>query len=285
MTRKPARKNDDSRNYLMLGTGAIALGAVAGILWFGSQNLMAPPASAPQAGQKTSPVAQTPARPSEPAPEVAVSGTGSDAIRFRETLAPEPVAGPEASEENTAEEGLQVPFEIEEIAGALGVLQLDEDGNLVLDHTAHGLLEEAFLFRDPMDESQLEELRALIETGLGGAAGEQAAEVAERFFRYSSAFREISDTIGMRSDPRSLKNDYEQVMRLRRAHLGPELAEQIYGAEEKLTRYTLETMDIQNDPALSDEERESRQQAAADAAGIMLDNSQDPDEESGNLQN
>lgn len=285
MTRKPARKNDDSRNYLMLGTGAIALGAVAGILWFGSQNLMAPPASAPQAGQKTSPVAQTPARSSEPAPEVAVSGTGSDAIRFRETLAPEPVAGPEASEENTAEEGLQVPFEIEEIAGALGVLQLDEDGNLVLDHTAHGLLEEAFLFRDPMDESQLEELRALIETGLGGAAGEQAAEVAERFFRYSSAFREISDTIGMRSDPRSLKNDYEQVMRLRRAHLGPELAEQIYGAEEKLTRYTLETMDIQNDPALSDEERESRQQAAADAAGIMLDNSQDPDEESSNLQN
>lgn len=277
MTRKPVRKGDDNRNYLMLGTGAIALGAVAGVIWFGAQAIItpksAPVAEAPRTETRANPQAER--RPSQAAPEQATD----DPVRFSETLrAPVEAAEPEADTADIAGEGLLVPFDIEEIAGALGVLQLDDDGNLLLDHTAHGLLEEAFLYREPMDEAQLEELRALIETGLGGAAGEQAAEVAERFFRYSSAYREISDTLGVRNDPRFLKQDYEQVVRLRRAHLGPELADQLYGAEERLTRYTLEIMDIQSDPALTEEERERRRQAAADAAGIMLDEPEDEDE-------
>lgn len=280
MTRKPVRKTDDNRNYLMLGTGAIALGAIAGILWFGTQNILSPgPSPAPELTRTET---RGPSGAATQTPAQVPPQSGGDTTRFNEALpvVPDEMAEPVPETAESDDDGLVVPFEIEEIAGALGVLQLDEEGNLVLDHTAHSLLEEAFLYRDPMDEAQLDELRALIETGLGGAAGEQAAEVAERFFRYSSAYREISDTLGMRNNPRSLKQDYEQVMRLRRTHLGPELTEQLYGPEEKLTRYTLEVMEIQSDPSLSAEEREQRQQAAADAAGVMLADSEDPDDES-----
>ncbi|WP_339801904.1 lipase secretion chaperone [uncultured Marinobacter sp.] len=260
------RDNAQSRSYLMLGTGAVAMGAVAGIIWFGAQTMIGKQEPADTA-RVTPSVQSAPATITQPAPPAA-TGPADPAPLFSQSLvSAEPAEQPAVADEPDS----SVPYDLETIAYSLGQLTIGDDGHVVLDHTAHQLLEEAFLYSEaPIDEAQMNELRAMIEAGLGEEAGERASDIAERFYRYSSAYKEIEDILGMRNDPVSISNDYEQLARLRRTHLGNELAEQLYGEEETLTRYTLEVMKIQNDPDLSPEERKRRQQSAADKAGVML---------------
>lgn len=276
--RKSGRDSAQNRSYVMLGTGAVALGAVAGIIWFGAQTMIGKQEPVPAQTSREAPSAQsTPATSAAPAPSAVESA--DPAPLFSNTLvAPKPEEEPTVADEPAS----TMPYDLEVIAYSLGQLTIGEDGHVVLDHTAHQLLEEAFLYGEtPIDEAQMNELRAMIEAGLGDEVGERASDIAERFYRYSSAYKEISDTFGMRNDPVAISNDYEQLARLRRTHLGNELAEQLYGEEETLTRYTLEVMKIQSNPNLSHEEREQRQQEAAAKAGIMLSDGAEEESDAG----
>lgn len=184
---------------------------------------------------------------------------------------------PEQPEQEATTEDLNVPFELAQVAHALSRVEVDENGDIVLNEAAQAVLEQAFLdARAIMNEQQLAELKTMIEAGLEGQAGAQAVEIAEKFYRYSNAFREIFDTLAVRGDPRSLRNDYEQVARLRRTHLGPELAEELYGREEQMTRYTIEVMAIQADTDLTPEQRsEKQQELAARYRDVMPDGGDD----------
>ncbi|MFW5823677.1 MAG: lipase secretion chaperone [Marinobacter sp.] len=260
---KPKKTTPQARpknRTAVFGGAAAVLAAVAIAIWAGGKMLLPEPdtsqqPSAPQTSKTQSAHEQQPDEATKPGTRL-----------FSETMLDEPEPEPEEQTEQKAseEKDLNVPFELEQIAYALSRVEVDENGDVVVNETAQTVLEQAFLdARQTIDEQQLEELKAMIETGLEGQAGAQAVEIAEKFYRYSNAFREVSDTLAVRGDPQSLRNDYEQVTRLRRTHLGEDLAKELYGKEEQLTRYTLEVMELQANKDLSAEERSKRQQELA----------------------
>ncbi|SFR76514.1 lipase chaperone protein [Marinobacter daqiaonensis] len=256
-SRQPKTEPRGSSRTTLLGIGALALTGVAAAIWIGGRAMM--PEPAPQASNEYETAQAQVQKEAEPAAE------SGEAPLFSESLLTADQT-PETVETEPAEDvpSLDIPFGLEQIAIALSRVEIGEDGQVVINENAQTILEQAFLDAGPqMNEEQLAQLKTLIAAGLEGPAGEQAVDIAEKFFRYSNAFKEISDTLAVRADPASLKDDYEQVARLRRTHLGPELAEQLYGREEKLTRYTLEVMEIQADPNLTPEQREEKRQALA----------------------
>ncbi len=281
-SRKPVPASRKTNRAAMVGVGAGVLGVVAAVIWAAGQTLIpdsAPPAAAqPPAGPDP---AATTAQP-EPAAK-------PDTRLFSETVlsagTPEPAPAPEP--ESTADDdALNIPFQIEHVAHALSQVELDDDGNVVINDSAQLILEQAFMdSRVTLDEQQLEELKAVIEAGLEGPAGAQAVEVAEKFYRYSNAYREVADTLAMRTDPESLRNDYEQIEQLRRTHLGPDLADQLYGREQQLTRYTLEVMAIQSNPNLTPEQRKEQQQEVASRYPDVMPGSNQADEDSEEIAN
>lgn len=152
-------------------------------------------------------------------------------------------------------------LELHSIATALSQLNLDDNGQVKLDPQAKAALEAAFLQpQAPMDEVRFDDLKTLIEGGLQGEAGRHAAAVAERFYRYSNAYREVEDTFGYHGELGNLEANFEQLSRLRRTYLGDELTDALYGTEETLMRYTLKSMRIQSDQSLSPEQKRARQE-------------------------
>lgn len=242
----------------LFATGAVVLGGVAVAIWAGGKALI-PDAGTPSQEQ----AAEQPAEPAQP--QVQQATTEPETRLFSDSvLAAEEEEPEEPVEHEQAEDEGNLPFKLEQVANALSHIELDDNGDIVLNETAQTVLEQAFMDdRATMNEAQLEELKAMIETGLGGQAGEQAVDIADKFYRYSNAYREISDTLAMHTDPQALRNDYDQIARLRRTHLGPELAEKLYAREEQMTRYTLEVMAIQADPDLTPEQRKEKQQEVA----------------------
>ncbi len=258
----PSRK--PKNRYALFGGAAMVMGTVAVGIWLGGKAMIpdaAPVADMNPPTQGEEPVLTQPVKvPEAPEDKPLFSNSLLDAADSEE---PEPVEESEVPE-------LNVPFELEQVVGALSRLEIDENGDLVLNEQAQHVLEAAFMGTgETMDEQQLAQLKTLIETGLEGQAGNQAVAVAEKFYRYSNAFREISDTLGLHGDPKSLRQNFEQVARIRRTHLGPELAEQIYAEEEALTRYTLDVMAIQSNPDLSQEERARKQKELAEKSNLM----------------
>ena len=257
--RKPAPPARKTNRTAMVGVGAGVLGVVAAVIWAAGQTLIpdsAPPAPAqPAAGPDLATATVQPEPAAKPDTRLF-----SESVLSASAPDPAPATEPDA----TADETLNIPFQIEHVAHALSQVELDDDGNVVINDSAQLILEQAFMdSRVTLDEQQLEELKAVIEAGLEGPAGAQAVEVAEKFYRYSNAYREVADTLAMRTDPESLRSDYEQVERLRRTHLGPELADQLYGREQQLTRYTLEIMALQSEPDLTPEQRSEKQKEIA----------------------
>ena len=275
---KPRKKEGPaprSRNRVSLfATGAGILGVVAIAIWAGGKALIpeSDPPVAKQAGEPQPVTTETPQVREDPGEEKLFSGP---------MLAAEEEE-PEQPVEEEQEEETDLPFKLEQVADALSRVELDENGDIVLNETAQTVLEQAFLdARVTMNEQQLEELKIMIEAGLEGQAGEQAVQIAEKFYRYSNAFREISDTLAVRGDPQSLRNDYEQIARLRRTHLGPELADELYHREEQMARYTLDVMAIQADPDLTPEQRTERQRELASRyPEVMPDGGSSADESS-----
>lgn len=262
----------------LFGGGAAVLGVVAVAIWAGGKALMpeTETSEAPETAQTSEP---------RPAVEAAPEDTDqADSRLFSESMLDDTGDEPEAlAEEQVREEEPGVPFELEQVAYALSRVDVDENGDIVINETAQTVLEQAFFdARATMNEQQLEELKTMIEAGLGGQAGAQAVEIAEKFYRYSNAFREVSDTLAVRGDPGSLRDDYEQITRLRRTHLGPDLAEKLYGKEEQLTRYTLEVMELQADKDLTPEQlSEKQQELASRYKDVLPDGATDNDQEAG----
>ena len=182
---------------------------------------------------------------------------------------PEPAAGNAPSEQRAAH-ALPTPssavdqdsgFALDDIANALSQINLDENGDILADGQARAVLEAAFLQPDrAMDEARFSRLKTLVEGGLQGEAGHQAAAMAERFYRYSNAYREVEDTFGYHGELHNLEADFKQLSRMRHTYLGEELSDALYGEEEALMRYTLQSMRIQADENLSTEQKQARQE-------------------------
>lgn len=174
----------------------------------------------------------------------------------------ETIERPPSSDGQISEIEQNPGFGLEDIATALSRINLDDNGQIQADQQARTVLEAAFLRPEQaMDETRFSELKTLIEGGLQGDAGQQAAAMAERFYRYSNAYREVAGTFGHHGELHNAESDFEQLSRLRRTYLGEELSDSLYGEEEALMHYTLQSMRIQTDETLSPEQKQTRQEA------------------------
>lgn len=189
----------------------------------------------------------------------------------RPSAQPHQQQGAEAAERATAQEPVaeearfqepspEAPFELQLVAEALSTLEIDDEGNLVINDDMRTILASAF--SDPeqgLTRAQLADLQELVRGGLGGKAGEQAAKIAGRYYEYSNAYRETAGTLEDHNSLSAAKSNFEHLSLLRRSHLGEELAGQLFSEEEERTRYTLELMIVQSNDELSPEEKARRQ--------------------------
>lgn len=155
-----------------------------------------------------------------------------------------------------------VPFDVVSIYTALGNVELDEFGDVVVDHKARLALDASFQGQElNLGADGLAELQELIRIGLPGKAGEQTAEMMADYYGYRLAEEEFMEGYPPPEDPEAMRRQFEQVVALREAHLGLEVAEQLYALEHAQTRYTLDVMQIEADSSLSDEEKSQRREA------------------------
>ncbi|MAL99074.1 MAG: hypothetical protein CL583_11590 [Alteromonadaceae bacterium] len=168
-------------------------------------------------------------------------------------------------------------FDLDRVSAVLADLELDDAGNLIVNDSMLPGLNQVFLgTREPLSPAQVEELQLLVRTGLGGSAGEQAADVVERFARYSNAYREVGSSLQAEVEPDVLAGYLEQLEIMRRAHLGDELAGALFDREEEMTRYTIESMRLDRDRTLSEQERQARRQVLTDKVQQLLSNDPGP---------
>lgn len=182
---------------------------------------------------------------------------------------PKPAEGDSAVREPTPAQ--PHAFDLDRVSAVLADLELDDAGNLIVNDSMLPGLNQVFLgTREPINSAQVEELQLLVRTGLGGSAGEQAADVVERFARYSNAYREVGSSLQAEVEPDILESYLEQLEIMRRAHLGDELAAALFDREEEMTRYTIESMRLDRDRTLSEHERQARRQALTDKVQQLL---------------
>lgn len=85
----------------------------------------------------------------------------------------------------------------------------------------------------------------------------QVLDVVERYYHYSNVYRDLGDTFRYLGTEEEISRGLNQLHTLRRDYLGPDLAEALFGEEERMMRVTLENMRIQSDPALTEAQKRS----------------------------
>lgn len=155
----------------------------------------------------------------------------------------------------------EVPYDVVEIYDVLQSIQLDEYGHVVPDQTAKEALENAFLDLGPdLSPEAMAELQNLIRIGLPGGAGEEAARVLKNYYELRLAEEEFNRYLPQNGEAPRIER-YEELMQLRRRYLGDDLADQLFAVENAQARHMFAAVAIQQDDALTDEEKESRQVA------------------------
>lgn len=157
----------------------------------------------------------------------------------------------------------EVPYDVVLIYNILQDIQLDENGRVVPDQMAKYALERGFddLGSEVTPEA-LAELQELIRIGLPGEAGEEAARIMKTYYEYRVAEEAFNQRQSADSDSSAgaapAPEDYEQLVQMRRRHLGSELADGLFAVEELQARHMFSVIAIQQDTELSDEEKQAQ---------------------------
>jgi lipase chaperone LimK len=161
--------------------------------------------------------------------------------------------GSEYEEENT------LFFDDAKVRDVIGRLNVDEDENLVIDSYAKRVLKRSFIeLMERNDPMAIDQLLAVIRSELPGLAGEQAANIVLSYYEYRMAESELIEQNLNLIDTGSTFN-YEDLVNMRRAYLGEDIAEKLFAEEEIRTRYTLAVIDLDRDPGLSSEQKLAQQ--------------------------
>jgi lipase chaperone LimK len=155
----------------------------------------------------------------------------------------------------------EVPAHAVAIYRILQGIRLDENGRVVPDQTMKEALEEGFDELGPnLTAAAMSELRKSIATGLPGAAGDEAAQILENYYRFRLAEMELE------AQPvnQSPADHYERLVQLRRGYLGVETADKLFAAEDVNGRHMLASIAVQTNANLTDAERAAQQKALQD---------------------
>ncbi|MEE3010382.1 MAG: lipase secretion chaperone [Alloalcanivorax venustensis] len=230
--------NKASAGPWILGA-AVALAVLTGTLyWLGGE------APAPR-------VAEPPPSPADTAPDPVA----------RAPVADLPAGGPDsgAGPARAADEPEPLP-EQAVISEALSGLQWDGQGRLQVNARVREDLDALFMARGTrLDGQQFETLRRRITAGLPDDRARQVLDVVERYYHYSNVYRDLGDTFRYLGTEEEMSRGLRQLHNLRRDYLGADLAEALFGEEERMMRVTLENMRIQSDPALTEAQKRERQ--------------------------
>ncbi|MBA1145770.1 hypothetical protein H0Z60_01735 [Ectothiorhodospiraceae bacterium WFHF3C12] len=169
------------------------------------------------------------------------------------------------------EKAPDAPRAILVLGQALDRLAFDEHGKLVVDKAAGQALEEALAgLERPLTERELDDMALALRRRLDGAAAEQVIDLVRDYQAYTQALaaREA------RSRPRaagSARTRFDELVALRRRHLGADVATRVYADEEAYRRFVLERQRIASRTDLSQQQRVALQTALQDdlLRGVM----------------
>lgn len=137
-----------------------------------------------------------------------------------------------------------------------GSVELDANGQLRLTQSLRRLFDYAL---SSIGERSIEEIRALLSAQLDTLTSidgkRQAMEAFERYLRYLQSVDQAAATLATMP----LEQRLQTMVEMRRQQLGTEMADAFFGDEEAYQRFTLERRALDEDPALSADERTARE--------------------------
>ena len=156
------------------------------------------------------------------------------------------------------------PFTQETVYQALHAVKLDENGDLILDDDAlialDATLEHSQL---KLDDEALAELQSLIRKGLPGHAGEQTAQIVADYYKYLGAKSEFNSLYETTNGPdqtiEGYETQYNELLSLRELYLGSDVAKQLFATSNANSEYMFQSMKIEANPSLSEEEKKQAQ--------------------------
>ncbi len=205
--------------------------------------------------------------PDSPAPATdwtssgAVSGPPRETIDSRlppQTTTNPPLANqlPATGTGQPGQAGTAPPeISLDRLQHALANIAVDEDGNLALDEVALASLQQAFRAVQSLDTTTIDELRLYVQAGLAGEAGTQAARLLDDYIGYRNSLAEAKNAWAA-GDDLSPRQQLERTIALRREHMDPVTASQLFAGEEAHQRYLIAMDDIRSDMQLSEPERQ-----------------------------
>jgi len=196
------------------------------------------------------------------------SNTIASAWQWKAVLGNESQAGKTETQNNS--QGKQVdttapyPFTEASVYEALQGVKLDENGDIILDDDALIALNNALDHSEvKLDAESLQVLQDLIRKGLPGNAGEQTARIVSDFYQYLGAKNEFNALYETnREADETIENyetEYNELLALRELYLSAEVADQLFSASNANARYMFDSMKLEADTSLSEEEKKQQQ--------------------------
>lgn len=144
-----------------------------------------------------------------------------------------------------------------------GALQVDADGNLVIDLGVRRVFD---YFLATIGEESLDEIRArlalYLQQHLPAAAAQQAWDLLTRYLDYKDALAEMPGHDGSYD---GMRDSLQRARELRDALLGPTLAEAFFREEDEYADFALQYIDQLHDPVLTAQEKQQRAEALLSA--------------------
>lgn len=163
-------------------------------------------------------------------------------------------------------------------AEGTGVFRIDENGNLVLDGDTRIRLD-ILVSALPKNATshELQAIEASAVAGLPKQAAQQALRVLNTYIRYLSAETELNAGLanGNASSPEEMFN---KVIALRRQHLGAQVADALFAAQETHDRYGIQIAMMEMDQKLTAQDKLARIEAlqrALPASAVALNSDLD----------
>jgi lipase chaperone LimK len=200
-------------------------------------------------------LAPTPAR--DASVQTTNSNTVADKWQWKNFASTKPTT--EVAEGDKPRPASALPFDAMEVYKVLQGIHLDASGRLVPDQTAMKALEKGFNDLGPnLSAEAMSKLQDVIRAGLPGAAGGDAADLFENYYRLRLA--EVAFDEQMASQSPTVDR-YKELQQLRRNYLGQETADKLFAVEDIHARHMLASIAIQQDTNLTAEAKQTQQQA------------------------
>ena len=198
----------------------------------------------------------------------------------RPEAAAETPADRETPSQTTSEQAdpAEPEINLDRLQDALANIAIDETGNLVLDEIALASLRQAFRGLEEAGPETLEKLKLYVEAGLAGDTGAQAARILGNYIGYRKALT-AAEAEWVELEDLAPREKLERTIELRREHMGPLTASQLFAGEDAHQRYLIAMEEVRADPQLSREQRQEALTRLRDdlRSGALLVNSEGTD--------